>query len=510
VAAATPLPLTLEALLREKDDPYLGQQEGFLYTAHSEDGNATPASLRLLALNSHATQVHLLADLDTARPSMATDPFACRNLPGVVSVYNNQTFVIVGDINPKMPMPNVIRLHNDNFDTLVNHTLVPTVAAVPAVWAAADPNANYLLPVQVAGEPEVEQVRCRHWVPVPHPLAAGILTAITAGTLTWRWLWDNVGTAIANDPIQSVNCGLFLTYLRVASTLRAQVAAPPPGDPPHRVPETAKALMPCLTVGTLGAQLMERIHALLPGHRAAAGVGHQLKVLAQAQLASNVAQTTQQSLAGAAPTLTSKFPVIAKIMMTFAEVDDVQDLPEFFSVDYPALRAALWLTQLEVQAQEIANRLNFPFPILSVPLATDIGNSRISAGGIDNFNRGAGIFRTRTYGTEDATERDDQNLVFALMTTGQATSAVDAAQMVLRNNDVPRILHDMDFLSTIRSYYALLFAVLESHSRVAIACRDVLLPQVNDLARILRQRSHIRAGHIPRVILFQAYSRRLA
>ncbi len=488
MAADTPLPLTLEALLREKDDPYLGQ-EAFLYSAHSEDGNPTPASLRLLALNSHAAQVCLFADLAAARPSVATDPFACRNLPGVGSVCDNQTFVIVGDVNPEMPMPNVIRLDNDNFDNLVNHTLVPTVAAMPAVWAAADPNANYL-PVQVAGEPEVEQVRCRHWVPVPHPYAAGILAAFTAGTLTWRWLWDNVGTAIANDPLQSVNCGLFLTHLRVASALRAQVAAPAPGDPPHRVPETAKVLMPCLTVGTLGAQLMERIRALLPGHRAAAGIGHQLQALAQAQLASNVAQTTQQSLAGAAPTLISKFPAIAKIMMIFSEVDDVQDLPEFFSVDYPALRAASWLTQLEVRAQEIANRLNFPFPILSVPLATDIGNGRISAGGIDNFNRGAGTFRARTCGTEDATERDDQNLAFALMTTGQATSTVDAAQMVLRNNDVPRILHDMDFVSTIRSYYVLLLTVLGPHSRVAIAYRDVLLPQVDDLARIIRQRSH--------------------
>jgi hypothetical protein len=355
VAAATSLPLTLEALLREKDDPYLGQ-EGFLYTAHhSEDGNPTPASLRLLALNSHATQVCLFADLAAAGASVAADPFACRNLPGVVSVYDNQTYVIVGAVNPEMPVPNVIRLDNDNFDTLVNHTLAPAVAAMPAVWAAADPNANYL-PVQVAGEPEAEQVRCRHWVPVPHTFAAGILAAFTAGTLTWRWLWDKVGTAVANVPTQSVNCGLFLTCLRVASTLCAQVAAPPPGDPPHRVPETAKALMPCLAVGTLGAQLMERIRALLPGHRAAAGIGHQLQALAQARLASNVAQTAQQSLAGAAPALTSKFPVIAKIMMTFAEVDDVQDLPEFFSVDYhPALRAASWLTQLEVRAQEIAN-----------------------------------------------------------------------------------------------------------------------------------------------------------
>jgi hypothetical protein len=105
---------------------YLGQ-EGFLHTAHSEDGNPTPASLRLLALNSHATQVCLFADLATARPSVATDPFAYRNLPGVVSVYDNQTFVIVGDVNPEMPMPNVIRLDNDNVDTLVNHTLVVTM-----------------------------------------------------------------------------------------------------------------------------------------------------------------------------------------------------------------------------------------------------------------------------------------------------------------------------------------------------------------------------------------------
>jgi hypothetical protein len=41
-----------------------------------------------------------------------------------------------------------------------------------------------------------------------------------------------------------------------------------------------------------------------------------------------------------------------------------------------------------------------------------------------------------------------------------------------------------------RSYYVLLLTVLGPHSRVAIAYRDVLLPQVDDLARIIRQRSH--------------------
>jgi hypothetical protein len=154
------------------------------------------------------------------------------------------------------------------------------------------------------------------------------------------------------------------------------------------------------------------------------------------------------------------------------------------------LRAASWLTQLEVRAQETANRLGFPFPILSIPLVTDMGNGRFSAGGIDDFNRGLGIFRIRTCGTEDAAERDNQKLVFALMTAGQATSTIDAAQMVLRNNDVPLILHDLDFSSAIRSHCVLLVTVLGSHSRVVTACRDVLLPQVEDLTRIIRQRSH--------------------
>jgi hypothetical protein len=88
--------------------------------------------------------------------------------------------------------------------------------------------------------------------------------------------------------------------------------------------------MPCLAVGVvLGAQLMERIRSsLLPSHRATVRIGQQLQALAQAQIASNVAQTTQQNLAGAAPTLVSKFPVIAKDMMIFTEeVDDVNDLP---------------------------------------------------------------------------------------------------------------------------------------------------------------------------------------
>jgi hypothetical protein len=277
-AVLTPLPLTLEALLWEKEDPYLGQ-EGSLHTAHSELVNPTPASLRLLALNSHAAQVCLFADLAAARPFVATDPFAYRNLPGVVSVCDSQTFVILGDVNSEMPVPNVIRLDNDNFDTLVNHTFVPTLDAVPAVWAAANPNADYL-PVQLAADPGAEQVRYRHWVPVPHPFAADILSAFSAGALTWRWLWQHAGAAIANDPSQSVNYGLFLTHIHAASALRAQVAAPPPGEPPHRPPETAKALMPCLAVGALGTQLMERIRSLLPGHRAAAGIGQQPQALA--------------------------------------------------------------------------------------------------------------------------------------------------------------------------------------------------------------------------------------
>ncbi len=80
--------------------------------------------------------------------------------------------------------------------------------------------------------------------------------------------------------------------------------------------------------------------------------------------------------------------------------------------------------------------------------------------------------------------------MFALMTAGQATSTIDAAQMVLRNNDVPLISHDLDFLSTIRSHHVLLVTVLGGHSHVVTACRDVLLPQVEDLTRIIRQRAH--------------------
>ena len=74
---------------------------------------------------------------------------------------------------------------------------------------------------------DAEEVTVRRTVPVPTPLSQPYLDAHHAGTLTFRWLHNQVLAPIRADPVQSAAFQNFTNWIRVASTLGAGNAAAP-------------------------------------------------------------------------------------------------------------------------------------------------------------------------------------------------------------------------------------------------------------------------------------------
>ena len=136
-------------------------------------------------------------------------------------------YALIGDISTQGNLPPLLELTNEHFHITANQ-LVPPVNEMANRWQTAPAGEHYLgVETQANGG---ENVRTRNMVPVPHRYAGAILASYDAGTLNWRWLWENVGELIAQDPQDLARYQHFLNFLRVSSTRRAGAAV---GDAPR-------------------------------------------------------------------------------------------------------------------------------------------------------------------------------------------------------------------------------------------------------------------------------------
>jgi hypothetical protein len=415
--------LTYHELLLATPDPYLGH-EAALLVAHGEANGSTPQECLTLALDSRGVSLFLVGDATTSKPAVIVAPFRYLNLPGVVDPHGGGTYGLIGDVEATQPLPNALAFGSDWFH-LAAQTTVPTIGAMGASWGTTGAAENYL-PVFQAGDADTDQVRCRKCTPIPHTFAPGILAAYTADILTWRWIWATIGEPTAVDPVQLGQYELFLNYVRVASTQRAQVANPAVGAPLLRAPETARPVQPVNTRGELGRQVTGQLYGHLQGHRQANGVGQQLQLIAQGQQL----QANQQN---EVRTLDAKHSTLANNMRGFSEVTSTENLAPFYKVDVPITKPSAWTAQVEQRLEQEANKLSLMAPLVNLALVNDIGYGRMISGGIDNWARGAvSIFRIRTHGTSDATKMDDQNLMYSIIASGQATNHLNAESLLLQ------------------------------------------------------------------------------
>lgn len=478
--------LTFADQLADMPDPYAGF-EASLLQAYAENNLVAPADCRVLATSTDILQCYLVADRGTGRPAVTLSPFAYQSLPGIPDPRAGSAYWFIGDVSGGGTFTNLGTLEN-NFFNRAQAVTVPTITEMTAAWTNR-PAAETHLPVYALGADNTELVRARHCVPIPHPYAVRVLEAYSGDTLSWRFLWESVGSVIVADNALVELYGPLLDFVRVASTYRAQVNNAAANAPDFRLPEVAKELTPVMLQGKLAVQAHERLHRLLPALRAPTGIGQQLQSLAATQQLQSAQMLANQAAAKTPANFEQKASTLASTIRLFSEVDDTALLSHFWLRDYANLKSSQMLPQLEARLAETAHRLAMPTPLISVTVAQDIINGRFTAGDVDLVTRGGvSIFRIRVLGTDDARLRDEQNLTFSLMTSGSATSTVDATQLVLKNNDVVVIDSDLDFISTLQAYYVLLVTLLSDHSRLVQAYHDQIVPLIADLTRIIRRR----------------------
>ena len=338
-------------------DPY-GATPELLQDTYSPGGSMTPASL-LLASVSRAYPLAFLVSATGGRYPIVA-PIDQPLLPGQG---NPRKYALVGDVSGHGNLPPLIEIVSEYFRLTTQQPVAP-IGDFDNKWANAPVGESYLEP-EIVGVNGAVTTRTRYMVPIPHRYAATILEAYDQGNLTWRWLWQNIGSAIAQDPAQLQVYGPFVDYIRVSSTRRLGANA---GDA-TRSPASVMDVPAALPTTSVIDQALDICRRYLPGLRAPDTVANQLAHIAnqgvQTQQLINAANTTHT------PTLAEKAPHLLRVVEAVTESTDPATWPAYWTL-HPTLKSGSWMGAMEAACMTVSQRLRCQCPILSPSLATDL------------------------------------------------------------------------------------------------------------------------------------------
>jgi hypothetical protein len=336
-----------------------------------------------------------------------------------------------------------------------------------------------LLPPPLAGN-GVVQAQSRKCVPLPHEYAAMMILAKEQGTLSWRWLWTNVGEPIRSDPAQHLSYSTFLDFLKVASTQRSPAAVG--GIALDPAPEMA--IIVARASAGVKDQAVRLATTFLPGLGNLGGLGMQLNLMQGQMNQQQQILLTQQAQANAPASILRKNPQRYQQVSRICEVQDESDFAAFWAV-YPAMKPGEWLGALESTCTTIAAELGASPPILSPSLATDIGGGKFTAYTANHVTQGLSPFRIATYLNTASAERRRRNMVYGFVGLGTGVAQADAVTMVLANNEIEVPTNSGQFRALLEGYYVLLLAVLGEHSRVVVNYKAHIYDQSHTLQHSL-------------------------
>ena len=467
--------LTFEQLLVTSPDPYVANPDALL-TAFEANNPPSPETCEGRALNASHCQLYLIADSVTNRPIVAIAPFRYQSLPGVAAPHANQSFAFWGDVDAQMPIPTIIRFERTRFH-LVNNVRVPTIANMAAEWTARG-HQNYLGSYDAAAA-GTEEVRSRRIIPLPHAVAAQALVAQTRGELTWEWAWMHFCQHAVGDAVLSVRHEQLLNFVRVASVMRPGATA----ADPDQIPETALATTPVALTADLQRQVTTQLRSHLVGHVPATGAGQQLLHIVQQQQQQN--QALQQQ-ANRRKTIMDKNPTAGALVVLLSGVADHTHLTPFWQA-YGDLKSSSWLVTLEGRVEEVATHRGWATPLLNASLVTDIGNGRLISPGLDKITEGLSIFRIRTQFSSDYDARVQQNRTYEVLTSGVGAPSMDAAQLILQNDDVEYVGDSQTFQSYVEGFGVLLEVLFGPTAPFVARYREDLVPQLRALCGTIKQ-----------------------
>lgn len=453
----------------QETNPYSGV--GDLQHLFRADATLTPASLLSEADATRGYPLSFLLASNQHVPEVAIMPFSF-GLPGTP----NNRYALLSDMSISGQTPDMILVESSWFH-LSPQIPVSTNAEMLNHWTANP--ADSILPPPLAGN-GVTQTLARRCVPLPHEYAAMIILAKEGGTLTWRWLWENIGETMWSDPVQLAAYGPFLDFLRVSSTHRSPTAAGgPPLDPGNEM---------AISVARSSASVRDRALQLattyLPGLGGLGGLGMQLNQMQGQMNQQQQVLLTQQAQSNAPASILKKNSQRHQQVSRICEVASEDKFAPFWAV-YPSMRPGEWLGGLESTCTTIAAELGANPPILSPSLATDIGGGKFTAYTANHVNQGLSPFRIATHLNSASAERMRRNMVYGFVGLGTGVAQADAVTMVLANNEIEVPTNSGQFRALLEGYYVLLLAVLGEYSRVVINYKAHIYDQSHSLQHSL-------------------------
>jgi hypothetical protein len=366
------MPTTYVELYRQSPDP-LGGDYGHWLAGHSQVA-ANPGAVRAAMLGAPDTvaKVYLmLCPGPDGRPRVRSvfRPRQYAPLPGIVTPWDGNVYGFATDLGPGNQITTV-QWPEDAFHLSAADVFVKDVASM-AEALTENGGAASLGPYVVAN-PNVEVVRTRMMMVVPHPYVPLVLGA----SLTPREAWMRLSTAITADN-RMVACAPLLDWLRVACTVRPlaehAVAGAVAQSPVYHLPPVAVVPDAALAQHSWDVVIADMPQLLGATRSQEQHLMHAVAVLQQTQIASATASALTRAESRAPKRPSSKFPATIDVLLrqtgTAAE-DDLADVWHSLANASKAETRGCIDAALRARAREDATSPNGAAATASAPLVT--------------------------------------------------------------------------------------------------------------------------------------------
>ena len=390
-------------------------QLGSMDRAYANNVADTAEQLFRNAVNLPEPVVYLVADTNMDAPMPISCIFSIDTPGGPQNTGNYYAFV--GDIPSPGSMPPVIQVNHQIFERLAPYR-VNTHATLAAAWTATQPGDTHLS--RPDDDAHAEDIGVRNAVPVPHDQVPAILDAHANGTLTNRWLHNQILHPLQTNAVTAAAYPNFINWLRVAGTLGAADAAPPV--------DTAYAAV--FGVPQVLARAPAVLAQHLPGLRTPSTVQASLNqiTLYQQQMTQqqqSIAQQMQQAATSAAQprikTLQEKDPNLHEHVLRLCEQPAIDQCTSFWKRVHLVPKAGV----LPLLLQELSKN-GAHHNMVDASFATDLYNIQWIPSDPTELTQGLSITRLSSYyapATQQAS-RDEANRTYQLLTSVDTSTPV--------------------------------------------------------------------------------------
>ena len=494
---------TLRQWFTVNADPYTGG--ALLNNYRPEAAVGTPLEL-LQRAESDAYPLIFVGLEDTGQPLLYVCPTRPEVvLPGAAPSVTYRAYA--GDFTSQGGEPTIVAISNDDF-RLTGDNITPTDDRMTALFTA-NPDV-YCIDWDQVNAGATVTYNGRPLLAVPHQFCAQMLEANATGTLTARWIWENLVLPIITAGGQGViDIRLFIDHVKAMACRRSPLAAGG-GDRPSKLCRIKE--VPVVSDATRDHMKQKFINNFLPGLRANVGVGAQI-----AQVQANQQQLQQQQLtatreaaerANREKTLKRDKPVKYENAKVLNQSED-ETLYGIFWKLAASTRDSEMLSPMLATIDNIARAHGYPSSAADAALLSDILQGRLLPISFGSIKSGSCIFRMFHLHCPDLPGVHMNNKLFTTMQSGTGTVGIDAMQIIVADNSMVLPVKAIYFEPGLQAWHCLLELIMPNSSAVNVV-KEQLVDRAPEMqAKILNMYESEQQQALAFILVYTFAQRRL-